>query len=53
VLTIFLFSAALGLSSIVLRYARMIDSILLVCQAGLIAVIFSLLEYGGRKSHRE
>jgi UDP-GlcNAc:undecaprenyl-phosphate GlcNAc-1-phosphate transferase len=53
VLTIFLFSAALGLSSIVLRYARMIDSILLVCQAGFIAILFSLLEYVGRKSQRE
>lgn len=53
VLTIFLFSAALGLSSIALRYARMIDSILLVCQAGLIAIIFSLLEYVGRKSQRQ
>jgi UDP-GlcNAc:undecaprenyl-phosphate/decaprenyl-phosphate GlcNAc-1-phosphate transferase len=53
VLTIFLFSAALGLSSIVLRNARMIDSILLVCQAGLIAIIFSILEYVGRKSQRE
>jgi len=53
VLTIFLFSAALGLSSIVLRNARMIDSILLVCQAGLIAIIFSLLEYVGRKAQRE
>jgi len=48
VLTIFLFSAALGLSSIALRYARMIDSILLVCQAGLIAIIFSIIEYAGR-----
>lgn len=53
VLTIFLFSAALGLSSIVLRYARMVDSILLVCQAGLIALIFSLLEYAGRRSQKE
>jgi UDP-GlcNAc:undecaprenyl-phosphate GlcNAc-1-phosphate transferase len=53
VLTIFLFSTTLGLSSIALRYARMIDSILLVCQAGLIAIIFSLLEYVGRRSQRE
>jgi UDP-GlcNAc:undecaprenyl-phosphate GlcNAc-1-phosphate transferase len=53
VLTIFLFSAALGLSSIALRQARMIDSILLVCQAGLIAIIFSLLEYVGRKAQRQ
>jgi UDP-GlcNAc:undecaprenyl-phosphate GlcNAc-1-phosphate transferase len=53
VLTIFLFSAALGLGSIALRYARMIDSIVLVCQAGLIAIIFSLLEYVGRKSQKE
>jgi UDP-GlcNAc:undecaprenyl-phosphate GlcNAc-1-phosphate transferase len=53
VLTIFLISAALGLSSIALRNARMIDSILLVCQAGLIAIIFSILEYVGRKSQKE
>jgi UDP-GlcNAc:undecaprenyl-phosphate GlcNAc-1-phosphate transferase len=52
VLTIFLFSIALGISSIVLRNARMIDSILLVIQAGLIAIIFSLLEYVGRKSQK-
>jgi len=52
VLTIFLFSIALGISSIVLRNARMIDSILLVVQAGLIAIIFSLLEYVGRKSQK-
>ena len=49
VLTIFLFSAALGLSSIALRYARMIDSILLVVQAFFIAVIFSIIEYAGRR----
>jgi len=49
VLTIFLFSAALGLSSIALRYARMIDSILLVGQAFFIAVIFSIIEYAGRR----
>ena len=50
VLTVFLFSAALGLSSIVLRNARMIDSLLLVGQAFLVAVIFSIIEYAGRKS---
>lgn len=49
VLTIFLFSATLGLSSIALRNARTIDSIILVCQAFLIAIMFSIIEYAGRK----
>ena len=49
VLTIFLYSTILGLSSIALRNARTIDSILLVGQAFLIAIIFSVLEYVGRK----
>ncbi len=49
VLTIFLLSAALGLSSIALRNARMIDAIILVFQALLIAVIVSIIEYAGRK----
>jgi UDP-GlcNAc:undecaprenyl-phosphate GlcNAc-1-phosphate transferase len=52
VLTIFLYSTILGLSSIALRNARMIDGILLVGQAFLIAIIFSLLEYVGRKSQK-
>jgi len=47
--TIFLYSTILGLSSIALRNARMIDSILLVGQAFLIAIVFSVLEYVGRK----
>ena len=49
VLTIFLYSTILGLSSIALRNARMIDSILLVGQAFLIAIIFSVIEYAGRR----
>ena len=49
VVTIFLYSTILGLSSIALRNARMIDGILLVCQAFLIAIIFSVIEYAGRK----
>jgi UDP-GlcNAc:undecaprenyl-phosphate GlcNAc-1-phosphate transferase len=49
VLTIFLYSTVLGLSSIALRNARMIDSILLVAQAFLIAIIFSVIEYAGRR----
>ncbi|MBW1705904.1 MAG: undecaprenyl/decaprenyl-phosphate alpha-N-acetylglucosaminyl 1-phosphate transferase [Deltaproteobacteria bacterium] len=48
VLTIFLLSATLGLSSIALRNARMIDAIILVCQAFLIAIIVSVIEYAGR-----
>ena len=51
VLTIFLFSMILGLSSIALRNARMIDSILLVAQASLISIIFSVLEYVGRRNN--
>ncbi len=49
VLTIFLYSTILGLSSIALRNARMIDSILLVGQAFLIAIVFSVIEYAGRR----
>ncbi|MBN2569016.1 MAG: undecaprenyl/decaprenyl-phosphate alpha-N-acetylglucosaminyl 1-phosphate transferase [Deltaproteobacteria bacterium] len=49
VLTIFLLSATLGLSSIALRNARMIDGILLVGQAFLITIIFSIIEYSGRR----
>jgi len=49
VVTIFLYSTILGLSSIALRNARMIDGILLVCQAFLIAIIFSVIEYAGRR----
>ena len=48
VLTIFLISATLGLSSIALRNARMGDAIILVCQAFLLTAIFSILEYSGR-----
>ncbi|MCD4717309.1 MAG: undecaprenyl/decaprenyl-phosphate alpha-N-acetylglucosaminyl 1-phosphate transferase [Desulfobacterales bacterium] len=48
VLTIFLLSGTLGLSSIALRNARMIDAIILVCQALLIAIIVSVIEYAGR-----
>lgn len=51
VLTIFLFSAALGMSSIALRNARMIDAVILVGQAILIVLIFSLLEHVGRKNN--
>jgi UDP-GlcNAc:undecaprenyl-phosphate GlcNAc-1-phosphate transferase len=50
VLTIFLLSATLGLSSIALRNARTIDAIILVCQAFLIAIIVSVIEYAGRKN---
>jgi UDP-GlcNAc:undecaprenyl-phosphate GlcNAc-1-phosphate transferase len=49
VLTIFLYSTILGLSSIVLRNARRVDAMILVSQAFFIAIIFSLLEYVGRK----
>jgi len=48
VIVIFLVSAALGLSAIALRNARPIDGVLLVCQASLITIIFSVVEYAGR-----
>jgi UDP-GlcNAc:undecaprenyl-phosphate GlcNAc-1-phosphate transferase len=51
VLVIFLYSTILGLSSIALRNARTIDSILLVGQAFLIAIIFSVIEYVGRRNN--
>jgi len=51
VVTIFLFSTILGLSSIALRNARMIDSVLLVVQASLISIVFSVLEYVGRRNN--
>jgi UDP-GlcNAc:undecaprenyl-phosphate GlcNAc-1-phosphate transferase len=50
VLTIFLLSATLGLNSLALRNARTIDAIILVCQAFLIAIIVSVIEYAGRKN---
>ena len=49
VLTIFLYSTILGLSSIALRNARMIDGIILVGQAFFIGIIFSIIEYAGRR----
>lgn len=49
VIVIFLVSAALGLSAIALRNARPVDGVLLVSQAFLITVIFSLIEYAGRR----
>ncbi len=51
VVTIFLLSMILGVSSIALRNARMIDSILLVGQACLITIIVSVLEYVGRRNN--
>ncbi|MFB0532061.1 MAG: glycosyltransferase family 4 protein, partial [Desulfatiglandales bacterium] len=52
VLVIFLVSAALGLSAIALRNARPIDGVLLVCQASLITIIFSVIEHAGRRNNR-
>jgi len=49
VIVIFLVSATLGLSAIALRNARPVDGVLLVSQAFLITVIFSLIEYAGRR----
>ncbi len=48
VLTIFLLSATLGLSSIALRNASMIDGILLVIQAFLLTSVVSVIEYTGK-----
>ena len=48
VLTIFLLSAIPGLSGIVLRNGRVIDGILLVIQAFILASEFSVIEYAGR-----
>lgn len=50
VLIIILLSATLGLSSIALRNARMVDGILLVIQAFLLASIISVIEYAGRRN---
>ena len=49
VMVIFLVSAAVGLSAIALRNARPIDGVLLVSQAFLITIIFSVIEYAGRR----
>ena len=51
VVTIFLYSTILGLSSIALRNARMIDGIILVGQAFLIAIVFSVIEHAGRRNN--
>lgn len=48
VLFIYLLSATLGVSAIVLLYARSVDAVLLVIQAFLITVIISILDYSGR-----
>jgi len=53
VMVIFLVSAALGLSAIALRNARPIDGVLLVCQAFLIAIVLSIIEYAGRRRDRQ
>jgi len=49
VLTIFLISATLGVGCLVLRNARVIDGILLVIQAFILASVFSAMEYSGRR----
>jgi len=49
VLFIYLLSITLGLSATTLRYARPVDSVLLVIQAFLITVVVSILDYSGRK----
>ena len=49
VLFIYLICATLGISAIVLRYARTVDGVLLVVQAFLITIIISIMEYSGRR----
>jgi UDP-GlcNAc:undecaprenyl-phosphate GlcNAc-1-phosphate transferase len=48
VLLIFLLSAAMGLAAVALHNARTLDAILLIVQAMIMAVIFSVLEAQGR-----
>ena len=49
VLFIYFLCTTLGISAIVLRYARPLDAILLVAQACLITIIVSIVEYSGRQ----
>jgi UDP-GlcNAc:undecaprenyl-phosphate GlcNAc-1-phosphate transferase len=49
VLLIFSFSAAIGITAILLRNARTLDALLLVLQAVIVAAIFSILEHEGTK----
>lgn len=51
VLFIYFLCATLGISAIALRNARPIDGILLICQAFLITIVVSILEYSGRHRH--
>ncbi len=56
VLLIFLLSAAVGLAAVALRNARSVDALVLVLQAVVIAVIFSILEHanqGPRERRKE
>jgi UDP-GlcNAc:undecaprenyl-phosphate GlcNAc-1-phosphate transferase len=49
VLFIYFLCITLGISAITLRNARPIDGILLICQAFLITIVISILEYSGRQ----
>lgn len=49
VLFIYFLCATLGISAVALRNARSIDGILLICQALLITIVVSILEYSGRQ----
>lgn len=48
VLLIFLLSSVMGLAAVALRNARPLDAVVLVLQAAVIAVIFSILEHVGQ-----
>jgi len=52
VLFIYLVSICLGLTAIVLRYARSIDAIILLLQGTIILVIISIMEWEGNRRER-
>ncbi len=49
VVMIFLLTICLGLAALVLRHAGTMEAVLLLAQAGLIVVMITLLEIGGRR----
>lgn len=52
VLFIFLISVCLGLTAIVLRYARSLDAVILLVQGTIIFVIITILEWEGNRRER-
>jgi len=53
VLFIYLLSLCLGISAVALRNARVVDALLLICQATILVVLITLLERRGRLQNRE